>query len=186
MFPTWLSPTQVHMLTISEKHAAYAAELAANLREAGVRVQVDDSDDTIGKKLRTHRKMRPAYLLILGESEVEGRTVTYLGPIAKTRACPRRVPQRILEPASAAEVHRALCCVTTARDSVVCFYILEQSCPMSDIRVALVNQAFVPPGMVIGETGAHLPSLGLLMLASAIEEADAGMKVAYFDEEHLE
>ena len=80
MFPTWLSPTQVHMLTISEKHAAYAAELAADLREAGVRVQVDDSDDTIGKKLRTHRKMRPAYLLILGESEVEGRTVTYLGP----------------------------------------------------------------------------------------------------------
>ena len=56
-----------------------------------------------------------------------------------------------------------------------------------DVRVALVNQAFVPPGMVIGETGAHLPSLGLLMLASAIEEADAGMKgrVAYFDEEHL-
>ena len=80
MFPTWLSPTQVHMLTISEKHAAYAAELAADLREAGVRVLVDDSDDTIGKKLRTHRKMRPAYLLILGESEVEGRNVTYLGP----------------------------------------------------------------------------------------------------------
>ena len=80
MFPTWLSPTQVHMLTISEKHAAYAAELAADLREAGVRVQVDDSDDTIGKKLRTHRKMRPAYLLILGEAEAEGRTVTYLGP----------------------------------------------------------------------------------------------------------
>ena len=80
MFPTWLSPTQVHMLTISEKHAEYAAELAANLREAGVRVLVDDSDDTIGKKLRTHRKMRPAYLFILGETEVEGRTVTYLGP----------------------------------------------------------------------------------------------------------
>jgi len=56
-----------------------------------------------------------------------------------------------------------------------------------DIRVAMVNQAFVPPGMIIGETGAHLPSLGLLMLASAIEEADSTMKgrVAYFDEEQL-
>jgi len=80
MFPTWLSPTQVHVLTISEKHRAYASEVAASLREAGVRVEVDDSDDTIGKKLRTHRRMRPAYLLILGDEEAEQRTVTYLGP----------------------------------------------------------------------------------------------------------
>lgn len=59
---------------------------------------------------------------------------------------------------------------------------------MSDrVRVALVNQAFVPPGMEIGQTGAHLPGLGLLMLASAIEEADPAMrgKIRYFDEEHL-
>jgi threonyl-tRNA synthetase len=80
MFPTWLSPTQVHVLTISEKHRAYASEVAASLREAGVRVEVDDSDDTIGKKLRTHRRMRPAYLLILGDEEAEQRTVTFLGP----------------------------------------------------------------------------------------------------------
>ena len=48
-------------------------------------------------------------------------------------------------------------------------------------------QAFVPPGMEIGQTGAHLPALGLLMLASAIEECDASMKgkIAYFDEEQL-
>lgn len=55
------------------------------------------------------------------------------------------------------------------------------------VRVALVNQAFVPPGMKIGETGAHLPALGLLMLGSAIEERDPQMKgkIMYFDEEHL-
>ena len=55
------------------------------------------------------------------------------------------------------------------------------------VRVALVNQAFVPPGMKIGETGAHLPALGLLMLGSAIEERDPQMKgkIEYFDEEHL-
>ena len=55
------------------------------------------------------------------------------------------------------------------------------------VRVALVNQAFVPPGMEIGETGAHLPALGLLMLGSAIEERDPQMKgkIEYFDEEHL-
>jgi len=56
-----------------------------------------------------------------------------------------------------------------------------------DVRVALVNQAFVPPGMEIGQTGAHLPGLGLLMLGSAIEETDPSMKgkIAYFDEDHL-
>ena len=55
------------------------------------------------------------------------------------------------------------------------------------VRVALVNQAFVPPGMEIGETGAHLPALGLLMLGSAIEERDPQLKgkIEYFDEEHL-
>lgn len=58
---------------------------------------------------------------------------------------------------------------------------------MDEVRVAMVNQAFVPPGMEIGQTGAHLPALGLLMLASAIEECDASMKgkIAYFDEEQL-
>ena len=39
------------------------------LKEAGIRVSVDDSDATIGKKIRMHRKMRPAYMLILGEDE---------------------------------------------------------------------------------------------------------------------
>ena len=59
--------------------------------------------------------------------------------------------------------------------------------PREPVRVALVNQAFVPPGMNIGETGAHLPALGLLMLASTIEECDPQMrgKIGYFDEEFL-
>ena len=48
------------MITISEKHKAYAAEVGDALKAAGVRVKVDDSDATIGKKIRMHRKMRPA------------------------------------------------------------------------------------------------------------------------------
>ena len=43
---------------------------------AGVRVRVDDSDNTIGKKIRTHRKMRPAYMVILGDDEVKDRAVS--------------------------------------------------------------------------------------------------------------
>ncbi len=75
-FPTWLTPTQAHIITISEKHIDYANEVANALREAGVRVEVDDSDSTIGKKIRTHRKMHPAYLVVVGDDEAENRTVS--------------------------------------------------------------------------------------------------------------
>ena len=75
-FPTWLSPTQVHILTISEKHKQYASEVAQQLMDQGVRVQIDDGDDTIGKKIRTHRKMRPAYLMILGDGEMNNNCVS--------------------------------------------------------------------------------------------------------------
>tara|TARA_B110000438_G_scaffold37156_1_gene36979 strand:+ start:17919 stop:19883 length:1965 start_codon:yes stop_codon:yes gene_type:complete len=75
-FPTWLSPVQVQVITISEKQKEYASEVASMLKEAGIRVSVDDSDATIGKKIRMHRKMRPAYMLILGEDEATERTVS--------------------------------------------------------------------------------------------------------------
>ena len=42
----------------------------------GVRVEVDDSDNTIGKKIRTHRKMQPAYMVILGDEEAANSTVS--------------------------------------------------------------------------------------------------------------
>ena len=78
MFPTWLSPTQVHILTISEKQIDYANHIAQALRQLGVRIELDTSDDTIGKKLRTHRNMRPAYLMILGDDEQNNETVSFL------------------------------------------------------------------------------------------------------------
>ena len=75
-FPTWISPTQVQIITISERHADYAREVASRLREHKVRVAVDDSDSTIGRKIRTHRKMRPAYMLIIGDGEAADGTVS--------------------------------------------------------------------------------------------------------------
>jgi threonyl-tRNA synthetase len=50
-----------------------------SLELAGVRVSVDDSDNTIGKKIRMHRKSRPAYMLILGDEEMSGGTVSIRG-----------------------------------------------------------------------------------------------------------
>ena len=75
-FPTWLSPTQVQIITISERHSEHAEKVALNLRDQGIRISLDDSDSTIGRKIRTHRKMRPAYMLIIGEDEVENGTVS--------------------------------------------------------------------------------------------------------------
>ena len=75
-FPTWLSPKQIQIITISEKQKTYAREVEKSLADIGVRVSVDDSDATIGKKIRMHRKMRPAYMLILGEDEQKQRTVS--------------------------------------------------------------------------------------------------------------
>ena len=75
-FPTWLTPTQVHILTISESHRTWACEVFEALREKGVRVEIDDGDDTLGKKIRTHRAMRPAYMIIIGEAECENRTIS--------------------------------------------------------------------------------------------------------------
>ncbi|MDA0716293.1 MAG: threonine--tRNA ligase [archaeon] len=75
-FPTWLTPTQCHIITISEKHKAYAHEVAEELRKHDVRVNVDDGDDTIGKKIRVHRALQPAYMVILGDGEMEDRSVS--------------------------------------------------------------------------------------------------------------
>ena len=78
-FPTWLSPVQVQIITISEKHKEHAARVAGALHEAGVRARVDDSDSTIGKKIRMHRKLRPSYMVIIGDEESQNGTVSIRG-----------------------------------------------------------------------------------------------------------
>jgi threonyl-tRNA synthetase len=75
-FPTWLTPTQCHIITIREEHQAYAARVAQMLQERGVRVEVDDSDNNIMKKIRNHRKLQPAYMVILGDGEMASETVS--------------------------------------------------------------------------------------------------------------
>ena len=75
-FPTWLSPTQVHIITISETHSKWANTVSKLLLDSGIRVQIDDSDSTLGKKIRTHRAMRPSYMIIIGDEEVSSKTVS--------------------------------------------------------------------------------------------------------------
>ncbi|MCM1448844.1 MAG: threonine--tRNA ligase [Clostridiales bacterium] len=68
-FPLWLAPEQAVVLPISEKFNDYAREVARQLQEADVRVEVDDRNEKIGKKIRDNELKRIPYMLIVGEKE---------------------------------------------------------------------------------------------------------------------
>jgi len=70
-FPTWLSPEQVRILPISEKFFEAAETVYQSLREAGVRVKVDRSNDKVGAKIRLAQLARIPYMLIIGAKEQE-------------------------------------------------------------------------------------------------------------------
>lgn len=74
-FPTWLSPVQVKVIPISEKHIAYAQDIFAQLLEAGVRVEVDDSNESLGKKVRGAKVKKVPYVLVIGDAEIEANAV---------------------------------------------------------------------------------------------------------------
>lgn len=76
VLPTWLSPVQVQILPISEKHSAYAKSIFEKLREEGIRVEIDESNETLGKKVRQAKIMKVPYLLVVGDKEVESSEVT--------------------------------------------------------------------------------------------------------------
>ncbi len=69
-FPVWLAPLQVKVLPISDKFMDYALEVQKKLKKAGVRVEVDDRNEKIGKKIRDTELMRVPYMLVIGEKEV--------------------------------------------------------------------------------------------------------------------
>ena len=75
-FPLWLSPVQVKILPISEKYAEYAEKVRAELAGAGMRVELDDSNESLGKRIRVAKTEKVPYILVLGEKEVEAGTVT--------------------------------------------------------------------------------------------------------------
>ena len=75
-FPTWLSPVQAKVLTISEKFNDYAADVAAKLEAAGIRVETDDRAEKIGFKIREARNERIPYIIVVGEKDVEANMVS--------------------------------------------------------------------------------------------------------------
>jgi threonyl-tRNA synthetase len=76
-FPVWCAPVQAVVIPIADRHVEAARELAAELRAAGVRfVEVDDSDGRMQNKIRLAQGQKVPYMLILGDREVEARTVS--------------------------------------------------------------------------------------------------------------
>ena len=74
-FPAWLAPVQAVVVPISEHQAAYAHEAAAQLRGAGFRVEVDESNEKLGYKIRHWKTQKVPYILVAGKQEVADSTL---------------------------------------------------------------------------------------------------------------
>jgi threonyl-tRNA synthetase len=66
----------VKVLPVSEKHVAYAKEVLDALKAASIRAEVDDSNETLGKKIRAGKTEKIPYLLVVGDKEVESKTIS--------------------------------------------------------------------------------------------------------------
>ena len=75
-FPLWLAPVQVVVLNITDSQAEYARDVVASLQAAGLRAESDLRNEKIGFKIRAHSMQRVPYLIIVGEKEMESRTVS--------------------------------------------------------------------------------------------------------------
>lgn len=76
-FPPWLSPVQVLAVPVAEEFNAYLEEVAARLREQGIRVEVDESDDRFPKKIRNASKAKVPFVLIAGEDDRSAGAVSF-------------------------------------------------------------------------------------------------------------
>ncbi|PLW80010.1 threonine--tRNA ligase [Candidatus Woesearchaeota archaeon] len=75
-FPLWLSPVQVRVLTVADRHKDFAEEVKLNYEKSGLRVEIDNRTETIGKKVREAQLDQINYILVVGDQEIEKQTVT--------------------------------------------------------------------------------------------------------------
>jgi threonyl-tRNA synthetase len=74
-FPLWLSPEQIRIVPVADRHTEHARGLSQRLRERMLRVEVDDSRETVPKKIRAAQLMKVPYTLVVGDKEIEAGTV---------------------------------------------------------------------------------------------------------------
>jgi len=76
-FPPWLAPVQVQAIPIAERHNDYLADVARQLTRAGIRVEVDDSDDRMQKKIRNAQLQKVPFMVIAGDDDIEKGAVSF-------------------------------------------------------------------------------------------------------------
>lgn len=74
-FPVWLSPIQAVLIPITDRHVPYARQVADKLRQAGMRVEVDERNERMQAKIRDAQMQKVPYMLVIGDKEVEQGTV---------------------------------------------------------------------------------------------------------------
>jgi threonyl-tRNA synthetase len=76
-FPPWLAPVQVQGIPIAERHNDYLEDLAHRMRADGIRVEVDDSDERMQKKIRNAQLQKVPFMMIAGDNDVEAGAVSF-------------------------------------------------------------------------------------------------------------
>ena len=74
-FPVWLSPVQATILPITEDQNSFAENIGKRLNDAGIRVEINSNNETLGKKIRQAELEKVPYILIVGEKEVQAEAV---------------------------------------------------------------------------------------------------------------
>jgi threonyl-tRNA synthetase len=75
--PGWLSPVQATIVPVADRHTEYAREVAAGLSAQGLRVEVDDHDDTVGEKIRKAVTMKHPAVLVVGDDDIDSGTAGF-------------------------------------------------------------------------------------------------------------
>lgn len=84
-FPLWLAPEQLRILPVSDKQLEYADKVYRELKAIGIRVELDDSKESLGKKIRSAKQAKLPNFLVIGDKEVEAKTVTLEGRDTEAR-----------------------------------------------------------------------------------------------------
>ncbi|MFA7000064.1 MAG: threonine--tRNA ligase [Candidatus Paceibacterota bacterium] len=82
-FPLWLSPVQVTILPISEHQKEYADSIYASLKNADIRVELDDSNESLGKRIRNAKMSKVPYVIVIGDKERDAKVITVEGRTEK-------------------------------------------------------------------------------------------------------
>jgi threonyl-tRNA synthetase len=75
--PPWLAPVQVVGIPIADAHVTYLQDVAARLREQGIRAEVDAGDDRMQKKIRTAQQQKVPYMLLAGDDDIAAGAVSF-------------------------------------------------------------------------------------------------------------